>query len=60
MTKHVFLSNRNVWVIGEVLEAEVNDIAFNEVVNVEQIKPLNHIWGEIFVTEMTRTRFKRT
>jgi flavin reductase (DIM6/NTAB) family NADH-FMN oxidoreductase RutF len=59
MTKHVFLSNRNVWVIGEVLEAEVNDIAFNEVVNVERIKPLNHIWGDIFVTDMKRTRFKR-
>jgi flavin reductase (DIM6/NTAB) family NADH-FMN oxidoreductase RutF len=59
MTKHLFLSDRNVWVIGEVLEAEVKDSAFSDVVNVERVKPLNHIWGDVFVTDMMRTRFKR-
>ena len=59
MTEHVSLSERNVWVIGEVLEAEVKDEAFDEVVDVEKVKPLNHIWGEAFVTDMRITRFKR-
>jgi flavin reductase (DIM6/NTAB) family NADH-FMN oxidoreductase RutF len=59
MKDHIVLSDRNVWVIGEVHEAEVKDAAFNDVVNVEEIKPLNHIWGEIFVTQMQRTRFQR-
>ncbi|MFB0551145.1 MAG: flavin reductase family protein [Nitrososphaeria archaeon] len=59
MTQYVSLSERNVWIIGEVLEAEVKDEAFDDVVDVEKVKPLNHIWGEAFVTEMRITRFKR-
>jgi len=55
----VSLSERNVWVIGEVLEAEATDEALKEVVDVERVKPLNHIWGEAFVTDMRITRFKR-
>lgn len=38
MTQHVFLSDRNVWVIGELLEAEVKDKAFDWVVDVEKTK----------------------
>jgi len=59
MTEQVSLSERNVWIIGEVLEAEVKDEAFLEVVDVEKVKPLNHIWGEAFVKDMKITRFKR-
>jgi flavin reductase (DIM6/NTAB) family NADH-FMN oxidoreductase RutF len=59
MTQHVVLSERAVWVIGEILEVEVNDEALDEVLNVEKVKPLNHMWGEYFVTEMRRTKFKR-
>ncbi len=59
MVQHVVLSERAVWVIGEILEVEVKDEAFDEAVNVEKIEPLNHIWGDIFVTQMVRTRFKR-
>jgi len=59
MTQWVSLSGRNVWIIGEVLEAEVKDETFDDVVNVEKVRPLNHIWGEAFVTEMRITRFKR-
>ncbi|MFQ6053127.1 MAG: flavin reductase family protein [Candidatus Bathyarchaeia archaeon] len=59
MTEYVALSERNVWIIGEVLEAEVRDEAIKEVVDVEKVKPLNHIWGRAFVTEMKITRFKR-
>jgi flavin reductase (DIM6/NTAB) family NADH-FMN oxidoreductase RutF len=59
MTHHVLLSDRNLWVIGEVLEAEVKDEAFDWVVDVEKVKPLNHIWGEAFVTNMKITKFAR-
>jgi len=59
MTKYVPLSERNVWVIGEVLQADVKDEALNVVVDVENVKPLNHIWDDSFVTEMKITKFKR-
>ena len=59
MAKHIALSERNIWIIGEVLEVEVKDEALDEVVDVATVKPLNHIWGEAFVTDMKITRFKR-
>ncbi len=59
MIDYVTLSERNVWIIGEVLDAEVKDEAFDEVVDVAKVKPLNHIWGEAFVKDMKITRFKR-
>lgn len=57
MTEHITLSERNVWIIGEVLEAEVKDEAFDTVVDLEKAKPLNHIWGDIFVTDMKKINF---
>ena len=59
MTQHVYFSERTVWIIGEVLEVDVKADAFDNVVDVEKVKPLNHIWGEAFVTEMRTTKFKR-
>ncbi len=59
MVKHVSLSERNVWVIGEILEAEVKNEAFKDVVDVATVKPLNHIYGEAFVKDMTITKYKR-
>jgi flavin reductase (DIM6/NTAB) family NADH-FMN oxidoreductase RutF len=59
MVDYISLSERNVWIIGEIVEVEVKDEVFNEVVDVEKVKPLNHIWGEAFVSEMKVTRFKR-
>jgi flavin reductase (DIM6/NTAB) family NADH-FMN oxidoreductase RutF len=59
MVRHVELSERAVWVFGEILEVEVDDAAVDEVLDVEKVKPLNHIWGKYFVTEMSRTQFKR-
>ena len=59
MTQYMTLSERAVWVIGEILEVEVKDEALDEVLDVEKVKPLNHIWGEHFVTEMRRTKFNR-
>jgi len=59
MTSYISISERNVWIIGEVLEVDVKDEALDEVVDVAKVKPLNHIWGEAFVTDMKITRFKR-
>jgi flavin reductase (DIM6/NTAB) family NADH-FMN oxidoreductase RutF len=59
MTQHVELSERAVWIIGEILEVEVSNEALDKTLNVEKVKPLNHMWGEYFVTEMRRTKFKR-
>ena len=59
MTDFLSLSDREIWIVGEILEVEVKDDAINEVVNVEKVKPLNHIWGETFVTDMKPTKFKR-
>jgi flavin reductase (DIM6/NTAB) family NADH-FMN oxidoreductase RutF len=59
MIKHVNLYDKAIWVIGEILDAEAKEEAFDGVVDVEKVKPLNHIWGKAFVTEMKRTSFKR-
>jgi flavin reductase (DIM6/NTAB) family NADH-FMN oxidoreductase RutF len=59
MKQYVTLSERAVWVIGEILEVEVKDDAIDEVVKVEKVKPLNHIWGKYFVTDMKSTEFRR-
>ena len=55
----VELSPRVVWVFGEVLVSEVKREAFDNVVNVEQVGPLQHIWGEDYVVRGTRRKFKR-
>ena len=59
MTSHEELSPRAVWIFGEVLVAEIREDALDGVVDVERVKPLNHIFGESFVVEMRRTKFKR-
>jgi flavin reductase (DIM6/NTAB) family NADH-FMN oxidoreductase RutF len=59
MTKYIDLSERAVWIIGEILEVDVNDTAVDEVLNVKKVRPLNHIWGKYFVTKMSKTEFKR-
>ena len=53
------LSSRAVWVFGEVLCSEIRKDAFDGVVDVENVKPLNHISGEVFVVEMKKTKYKR-
>lgn len=59
MINYLSLSDRNVLVVGEVLDAEVKNEVFNEVVDVARAKPLNHIWGEAFVKDMKITKYKR-
>jgi flavin reductase (DIM6/NTAB) family NADH-FMN oxidoreductase RutF len=59
MNAYFPISDRGVWIVGEVLEVEVKDEGFKKVVDVEKVKPLNHIWGDAFVTEMKITKFSR-
>lgn len=59
MTNYVPLSEMSVWIIGEILEVEVKYEAFDEVIDVGKMKPLNHIWGDAFATEMKIIKFKR-
>ncbi|MBT6603834.1 hypothetical protein HOB36_01945, partial [Candidatus Bathyarchaeota archaeon] len=53
------LSQRAVWVFGEVLVSEIREDALDDVVDVEKVKPLNHISSETFVVEMKRTKYAR-
>jgi flavin reductase (DIM6/NTAB) family NADH-FMN oxidoreductase RutF len=59
MTKIVDLSPRAVWIFGEILLSETKQMAFDNVVRVEYIKPLHHIWGEDYVVGGIRKKFKR-
>lgn len=62
MKENVVLSGRSVWIIGEVLDSDAKDEFYDsckDVINVGKVKPLNHIWGDVFTTTMTETRFKR-
>ncbi len=47
------------WIVGLVLEAEIREECIKEVVDVQKAKPLQHIYGEYFVTEMKTRRFHR-
>lgn len=58
MVNHIEVFNY-IWIIGQVLEVEVKKGNMNEVLDVEKVKPLNHIFGKSFVTEMKMTQFKR-
>jgi flavin reductase (DIM6/NTAB) family NADH-FMN oxidoreductase RutF len=58
-TKIVDLSPRAVWIFGEILVSEIKREAFDEVVDVEQVKPLHHIWGEDYVVGGSRKKYER-
>jgi len=58
MVNHIEVFNY-IWIIGQVLEVEVKKGSINEVIDVEKVKPLNHIFGKSFVTEMKISQFKR-
>jgi len=49
----------HVWIVGRVLEAEVKDEFWDEVINVEKAELLCHISGESFAVDMKRARYKR-
>jgi len=46
------------WIVGLVLEADIRD-EYVKVVDVQKAKPLQHIFGEYFSTEMSVRKFKR-
>ncbi|MFQ5711130.1 MAG: flavin reductase family protein [Candidatus Geothermarchaeales archaeon] len=58
MIDHLQVANY-IWIVGEILEVEAKPGSVDEVLNVEKVKPLNHIYGGYFVTEMKTTKFKR-
>ena len=59
LSKIVELSSHVVWVFGEVLVSEVKSDMFDLVVDVEKVKPLNHIWGEDYVVGGKRVKYVR-
>jgi len=58
MEKHFRIAD-HIWIVGKILAIEVKDGYMEEVINVKKAKPLNHIHGEYFVTEMEKRKFKR-
>ncbi len=58
MQKHFRIAD-HIWIVGKVLVSEVKDGYMEEVIDVKKAKPLNHIYGKHFVTEMQKTKFKR-
>jgi hypothetical protein len=59
MTSYEQLSPEAVWIFGEIMVSEIREDAMDEVVDVERVKPLNHISGEIFVVDVKRVKFAR-
>jgi len=55
----VELSPHAVWIFGEVLESEIRSDLYNSVVDVEKVKPLQHIWGENYVVGGVPKKYMR-
>ncbi|MFQ5711362.1 MAG: flavin reductase family protein [Candidatus Geothermarchaeales archaeon] len=49
----------HVWIAGRVLLAEVREEFWREVIDVEKAKPLAHISGRYFATDMKMEEYKR-
>jgi flavin reductase (DIM6/NTAB) family NADH-FMN oxidoreductase RutF len=59
MTQIVDLSPRAVWIFGKVLLSEIKRESFDNILLVEKVKQLNHIWGEDYVVGGIRKQYKR-
>ena len=59
LSRIVDLSPRAVWIFGEVLVSEIKHMVFHEVVDVEKLKPLQHIWGEDYIVGGEKKKYKR-
>ena len=62
MRESIELSDRAVWIIGEVVESNAKDNVYDAdkgVIEVEKAKPLHHIWSDVFATHMRESRYKR-
>ncbi len=57
MREHVVLSHRAVWIIGEVLGVGAREGAFDGALDVEAVRPLNHVAGDYYATGMKRATF---
>ncbi len=55
----VELSPQAVWVFGKVLVSEAKTEAIDGVVDVDTVKPLQHIWGEDYVVGGAGKQFER-
>ena len=60
MRERLEMSARSVWVVGEVLEADVKEGYFDGVVDVERADPLLHVWGDSFATGLVSRKFRRS
>jgi flavin reductase (DIM6/NTAB) family NADH-FMN oxidoreductase RutF len=58
MEKHYRIAD-HVWIAGKISTSEIKDDYIEEVINVRKAKPLNHVYGEYFVAEMEKRKFKR-
>lgn len=50
----------HVWIVGRILQVEIRDEYFDEVINVDNFKPILHISGEFFCVEPKIKKFRRT
>ena len=60
MKEYLEMSSRSVWVVGEVLMADVKEGYFDGVVDVEKADPLLHVWGDSFATGLRSRKFRRS
>ncbi|NIM44257.1 MAG: flavin reductase family protein [Nitrososphaeria archaeon] len=49
----------HIWIVGRVLEAEVREELYGEVINVGKASPLAHISGRYFATDMRVEEYER-
>jgi len=59
MREHVELSERSVWIIGEVLHADVKEGFFDGALNVDKANPIFHLWDDKFLTDAKMTIYRR-
>ena len=49
----------HIWISGEVIEAEIKDEFFDDVIDIEKSRPLSHISGKFFGVNPRRVEYKR-
>ena len=59
MVDYLKMSDRGVWIVGEVLQSDLKQGLLLDVLDVDKAKPLGHIWGDAFVGGMRVMRFGR-
>ncbi len=59
MREHLELSERSVWIVGEVLRADAKDGYFDGVLDTNKANPLLHLWDDMFMTGAKATIYPR-